>query len=143
MTLARIALCLVWVIGLAAPGGAAAEWNQEATTAIAGELERATRDLYDAFYKQPTQSIGSGQARAYLELKQQLRRIRQEAKHLAGSLAKGEGHDETLPIYRNLMAEVRAAQENARRVYSTNPVIDKANVARAALDELSSYYTVE
>ena len=120
----------------------AAEWNQEKASATAGELQQATQDLYDAFYKQPGQGIGSGQARAYLELKQQLRRIRRESAHLAAVLEKGEGHDETLPIYRNLMAEVRDAEENARRVYSTGPVIEKANAARKTLEALSAFYSV-
>jgi hypothetical protein len=139
----RIALSLTFVLGLvAAPSPAGAtEWNQEEVTAVAAKLEQATRELYDSFYKQPTQGIGSGQARAYQELKQQLRRVRQESRHLAASLTNGEGHDETLPIYRNLMEEVRDAQENARRVFSTGPVIEKANVAREALVKLSSYYT--
>ncbi len=138
----RIALSLAFVIGLVAPGPAgAAEWNQEEVTAVAQQLEEATRELYDSFYRQPTQTIGSGQARAYLELKQQLRRVRQESRHLAASLTKDEGHDETLPIYRNLMEEVRDAQETARRVFSTGPVIEKANLVREALEKLSTYYT--
>jgi hypothetical protein len=138
----RIALSLAFVIGLVAPGPAgAAEWNQEEVTAVAVQLQEATQELYDSFYKQPTQGIGSGQARAYQELKQQLRRVRQESRHLAAALTKGEDHDETLPIYRNLMEEVRDAQENARRVFSTGPVIEKANVAREALEKLSTYYT--
>jgi hypothetical protein len=137
----RIALSLACVIGLAAPSpAAAAEWNQGEVTAVATQLEGATRELYDSFYKQPTQTIGSGQARAYQELKQQLRRVRQESRHLAAALTKGEGHDETLPVYRNLMEEVRNAQENARRVFSTGSVIEKANVVREALEKLSTYY---
>ncbi len=137
---ARIALSLAFALATASSSGAA-EWNQEEVTAVAQQLQVATTELYDSFYKQPTQGIGSGQARAYLELKQQLRRVRQESRHLATSLAKDEGHDETLPIYRNLMEEVRNAQENARRVYTTGPVIEKANVAREALEKLATYYT--
>jgi DNA repair exonuclease SbcCD ATPase subunit len=141
---ARIVLSLAVVIGLATPGPAqVAEWNQKDVTAVSQQLEEATKELYDSFYKQPTQGIGTGQARAYQELKQQLRRIRQETRHLASSLTRGEDHDETLPIYRNLMEEVRDAEENARRVFSTGPVIEKANVAREALEKLSSYYTTE
>jgi hypothetical protein len=116
----------------AASGILAGPWRQQ--------LEQATKDLYDSFYKQPTQGIGSGQARAYLELKQQLRRIRTESRHLAASLGKGEGHDETLPIWRNLMEEVRSAQDNARRVYTTGPVTERANTAREALEKLAPYY---
>lgn len=140
----RIALGLAAVcLGMAVPGPTrAADWKQEEVTAIAGQLQQATSELYDAFYRQPTQGIGSGRSRAYLELKQQLRRIRTEARQLASNLEKGEGHDETLPIYRNLMEEVRSAQENARRVYSTSPVIDKANATRELLDRLSSHYDI-
>jgi hypothetical protein len=38
------------------------------------------------------------------------------------------------------MEEVRNAQENARRVFSTGSVIEKANVVREALEKLSTYY---
>ena len=137
---ARIVLSLAFALAAASSSGAA-EWNQEEVTAVAQQLQVATTELYDSFYKQPTQGIGSGQARAYQELKQQLRRVRQESRHLASSLTKGEAHDETLPIYRNLMEEVRDAQENARRVFSTGPVIEKANTTREALEKLSTYYT--
>jgi hypothetical protein len=140
----RVASSFAFLVGLAvATPALAAAWNQEEVTAIAQQLEQATKDLYDSFYKQPTQGIGSGQARAYLELKQQLRRIRTEARHLAAALGKGEGHDETLPIWRNLMEEVRRAQENARRVYSTGPVTERANTAREALEKLAPYYDAE
>ncbi len=138
----RAAICIVGALGLAG-ATSAEEWNQEDATAAAVELREATQALYDSFYKQPTQGIGSGQARAYLELKQQLRRVRLESRHLANSLEGGEGHDETLPIYRNLMEEVRSAQENARSVYSTSPVVEKANVARAALEKLAAFYALE
>ncbi|MEN8182864.1 MAG: hypothetical protein ABFS46_10060 [Myxococcota bacterium] len=115
-------------------------WNQEEVTAIAEQLKQATQELYDSFYKQPTQNIGSGQARAYQQLKHTLRRIRTESQHLAATLTKGEGHDETRPIYGNLMGEVRNAQEDARKVFSTSPVIERANAVRAILEKLSAYY---
>ena len=135
----RSAICLAWALGLAG-AASAGEWSQEGATAAAAELRQATQELYDAFYKQPSQGIGSGQARAYLELKQQLRRIRTGSRQLAATLGKGEGHDATLTIWRNLMEDVRSAQENARSVYTTGPVIERANAAREVLEKLAPYY---
>jgi hypothetical protein len=38
------------------------------------------------------------------------------------------------------MEEVRSAQDNARRVYTTGPVTERANTAREALEKLAPYY---
>ena len=137
----RIVSSLALGIGLAVASPAlGAAWNQEEVTSLARQLEKATQDLYDSFYKQPSQGIGSGQARAYLELKQQLRRIRTGSRQLAATLANGEGHDATLTIWRSLMEDVRSAQDNARSVYTTGPVIERANAAREVLEKLAPYY---
>jgi hypothetical protein len=39
-----------------------------------------------------------------------------------------------------LMQVVRAAEDNARKVYSTTPVREKADAARGVLAQLAAYY---
>jgi hypothetical protein len=69
-----------------------------------------------------------------------VRRIRSEARVLAKSLEKGEGRAETQGSFDFLMQVVRAAEDNARKVFSTAPVREKADAARAVLTQLAAYY---
>ena len=129
-------------LSLVAGGARAAltPWDQEKVTGIARQLEKAARDLYDTFYKQPVPTAGSGQTRAYQRLKQKIRGIRTQAKQLAGDLGKGEGQEATLPGYEDLMQLVRSARDDARKVFTTKSVEDKAAVARDQLNQLGPYY---
>jgi hypothetical protein len=115
-------------------------WDQAKVTALADQLSTATGELYDAFYKQPVPNVASGQARAYQKLKGQVRRIKTEARELSDSLGKGEGRVETQGNFDFLMQVVRAAEDNARKTFNTEPVHEKANAARAVLAQLGPYY---
>jgi hypothetical protein len=117
-----------------------AAWDQAKVAALAKQLTPATDALYDAFYKQPPATVGSGQARAYQRLKQDVRRIRTEARELDGALAKGEGQEATLPMYENLMQVVRDARDDARQVFTTADVAERASAVRALLNQLGPYY---
>ena len=114
------------------------KWDAAKVGALAAQLQTATRDLYDTFYKQP--KVGAGQAQDYYRLKQDVRHLRNEAKALAGALEKGAGQAETLPIYEDLMQVVRRARQDAQHVFTTRDVQDKASAVRALLNQLSPYY---
>jgi hypothetical protein len=138
--------CLFAFAVLALAASAAAEvtpWDQARVTELAKQLQQATQALYDTFYKQPTPQRGSGLSREYQRLKHEVRRVRVEARQLATQLAGGEGHDETLPSYEDLMQTVRRAQDHARRVFSTSDVQDRAEAVRAILDQIRPYYEPE
>jgi hypothetical protein len=126
-----------------AAGSAGAEltpWDQGKVTGIAKQLVSAAQDLYDTFYKQPVPTVGSGQARSYQRLKQKIRGIRTQAKQLAGDLEKGEGFEATLPGYEDLMQLVRSARDDARKIFTTKDVSDKATAVREQLNQLGPYY---
>jgi hypothetical protein len=126
-----------------APGSAGAEltpWDQAKVTGIANQLVSAAQDLYDTFYKQPVPTIGSGQARSYQRLKQKIRGIRTQAKQLAGDLEKGEGLEATLPAYEDVMQMVHSARDDARKVFTTKDVEEKATAVRERLNALGPYY---
>jgi hypothetical protein len=129
------------VIGYAVPARAElAAWDQAKVTALAKELVTNAKALYDTFYKQPTPQVGSGQGQDYRRLKQEVRRVRTEARELADTLAKGEGREDTLPIYEHLMVVVRSARDSARRVFTTQDVQNRASEVRQVLNQLSPYY---
>jgi hypothetical protein len=117
-----------------------AQWDQERVTALGAELTEACDALYDTFVKEPEKGIGSGQARDYYRLRQVIRRIKTEARHLSASLAAGEGYDQTLPIYENLMTMVRDARELSQRTFTSNFVLDKAAAAGDVLRRIAPYY---
>src|SRR5262249_30195773 len=118
----------------------ATAWDQAKVTDLAGQLSKATSELYDAFYKQPVPNVASGQARAYQKLKGQVRRIKTDARELSDNLGKGEGRVETQGNFDFLMQVVRAAEDNAKKTFNTTPVREKADAARAVLAQLGPYY---
>jgi hypothetical protein len=135
------ALGAVLVLALASPSHAElAAWDQAKVTALAKQLEENAGALYDTFYKQPPPSVGSGQSQDYRRLKQEVRRVKAEAKELARSLERGDGRDDTLPIYEQLMLEVRDARQMAARVFTTQDVQQRAAAVRQGLNEIAPYY---
>jgi len=94
-----------------------AAWDQAKVTAIGKELVHATNALYDTFRKQPPPSLGSMQGDSYQRLKQFVRLLHVESDELASSLQKGEGREETLRVYDNLMQLARSARDEAARVF--------------------------
>jgi hypothetical protein len=134
---------LALAVTLWLPSGSFAElaqWNQERVTVLGAELSEACNALYDTFLKEPEKTIGSGQSRDYYRLRQLVRRIKGEAKHLSSSLAAGEGYDQTLPIYENLMTMVRDAREISKRTFTSNYVLDKAAATADVLRRIAPYY---
>jgi hypothetical protein len=137
----RVLLVLAVILWL--PSGSFAElaaWDQERVTALGGELEEACGALYETFLKEPEKGIGSGQARDYYRLRQIVRRLKGEARQLSSALEKGEGYDQTLPIYESLMVMVRDAREIAKRTFTSNYVLDKAAAAGDVLRRIAPYY---
>lgn len=144
--MSRAVLASLLVFGLAASLAAPARaelaaWDQAKVTALAKQLDVASKDLYDTFYKQP--KVGAGQQREYFRLKQDIRHIRNDARGLARALEGGAGREETLPAYEDLMQTVRRAQDNAARVFTTKDLQDKAAATRALLNQISRYYDAD
>jgi len=120
-----------------------AKWDQERVTALGAELKEACDALYETFLKEPEKTVGSGQARDYYRLRQIVRRLKGEARQLSSALEKGEGYDQTLPIYESLMVMVRDAREIAKRTFTSNYVLDKAAAAGDVLRRIAPYYDPE
>ena len=132
-------LALGLVAGLAAPARAElTPWDQAKVTALAKQLDTASKALYDTFYQQP--KPGAGQAKPYYRLKEDVRLIKNDTRALARALEKGAGRDETQPAYEDLMQNVRRAQDSAGKVFSTKDLQDKAGAARAVLNQITPYY---
>jgi hypothetical protein len=70
-------------------------------------------------------------------LKQDIRRLRVESAQLSEALAKGAGRDD---IWQDLRWGLRSALDHAPSVFRTQDVQQKAEAARAILDQLAPYY---
>jgi hypothetical protein len=120
--------------------GELAAWDQTQVTALAKQLTTGTDALYDTFVKQPPPNLGSMQSHSYHRLKQMVRLLRSEARELASSLEKGEGREQTLPLYENLMQLTRSARDEAARVFVAHDVGERAATVRGVLNRLGPYY---
>lgn len=114
------------------------EWDPERVKSLAEQLQVATNALYDAFYKQPIPGVA--QNKVYYRLKQDIRTLRTDTRHLSDALAHGAGRDETLPIWQDLTQAVQSAIDHAASVFTTRDVDQKARAAAAILDQLAPYY---
>ena len=118
-----------------------AKWDQARVTAITGELAPAISDIYVSVNTLKTgASVGSGQATAYLRLKDRVRVARNESRHLARQLTDGRGRLETVHSYSRLMTVIRDAREEARRMLIEKPTLDKIAVAGDLVRRLTPYY---
>ncbi len=141
----KVALAALLLLPLAARGDhheKAREWDQERVTAVAEQLADAVNEVYRSVSRLKTGSqFGSGQANAYLRLKDSLRVARSESRHLARSLQDGKGRDETLHAYKRLMTLVRDSRESGRKMFLEKPTLDKVDAANKLLDEIAPYYS--
>lgn len=147
LPLVRIAASLALSAGLAVPVLAEPEqpqapaWDQEKVAALARKLADAAEALSRELSRQTTQSqVASGQARAMLEFKDEIRVARNESRYLARALADGKGRDETTPAYRRLTALVRDLRDTGRRLFIHQPALGHIDQANQALDGLAPYY---
>jgi hypothetical protein len=120
--------------------GELAAWDQAQVTALAKDLATVTGSLYDTFLKQQPPGLGSMQSQAYYRLKQWVRLLQLEARHLAESVEKGEGREQTVPIYENLMQLARSARDDAGKAFVAHDVGDRAAAVRAVLNRLGPFY---
>jgi hypothetical protein len=139
--LRRTTLALALGLLCAGSGAAGADvqaWDPEKVQTLAEQLRVATNALYDAFYKQPIPGVA--QNKVYYRLKQDIRTVRADTRHLSDALAHGAGRDETLPIWQDLRQAVQRAIDHAPSVFTTRDVDQKARAAAAILDQLAPYY---
>jgi hypothetical protein len=141
-TLRVTCLLALTLVVLSAPNARAdlAAWDQAKVTTLGKELVQATNALFETFRKQPPPSVGSMQGDSYQRLKQFVRLLRIESVELASSLQKGEGRDETLAIFDNLMQLARSARDEAARVFVAHDVSERAAAVRQVLNRLGPYY---
>ena len=135
---------LVAGLALAAPPALAeaAKWDQQRVTALAKELAAAVKDLRVDVEKNPDQPPGPAR-RAQFQAREDLRLLQYTTRQLASSLAKGEGRDETAPIFQRIETLRRDAEENGRKAMIAEATLAKIAKAKDLLLQISPYYAAE
>lgn len=116
------------------------DWDQARVATLARELANATVGIRQALRNEPAAHIVSGESRARMRLADLLRRLVRESAYLAEQLEAGKGHDETVPVFENLLLIVRDARVQARRIFLQGQTLQRIGVARAALEQLDPFY---
>jgi len=77
-------------------------WDQAGVTAIAQKLVPASEAFWQAMRRQPGDMEGSGVAQANVDLQTKSRTLTEMTQGLAGHLAKGDGFDKTVDMYKSM-----------------------------------------
>ena len=118
----------------------AKNWDQSIVTGIAKSLAESVVGVEDALRNDPGNMMPTGDRRARYAVKQDLRRLRREAKHLAKELESGLGMEETLNVFLKLQEIAHYAALNGRRAMLGQTTLDHVATAREHLTKLAPYY---
>jgi hypothetical protein len=77
-------------------------WNQATVTGLAQKLVPTSEAVWQAMRRQPGDTVGSGEAGANVDLQSKFRTLTEMTQGLAGHLAKGEGLDKTVDMYKSM-----------------------------------------
>ena len=82
----------------------------------------------------------TGDRRSRYAVKQDLRRLRRETRHLAKELESGLGLEETLNVFLRVQEIAHYAALNGKRAALTHTTLDQVAAAREHLTKLAPYY---
>ena len=136
-------LLLVAAVAVIAPSPAfaqAAAWDQTKVTALARDLEVATRLLYDGFDELPPLEKGARHTRAYFRLKQEVRHMKRESRWLARALERGHTQEEALPGFESVVTAMNGARKDAAEVKTTAEFQKQADSVSGILAALAPYF---
>ncbi len=77
-------------------------WDQATVTALAQKLVPTSEAFWTAMRQQPGDVVGSGDAGENVSLQSMSRTLTEMTQGLAGHLAKGEGLDKTVDMYKTM-----------------------------------------
>jgi hypothetical protein len=140
--LVRVLSSLGLAVLLLAPSarGELAAWDQAKVTGIAKGLATATDALYETFVQQPPPKRESMQSDSYNKLGFLVSMLRTNTGLLVKSLENGDGREQTVWIYEVLTSYARSARSEARTVFITKDVGERAAAVRRVLNDLGPYY---
>ncbi len=139
-TMLRVALAVSILGGVS---GAVAEeedpWQQEEAARLSKQLADQVGDLRLTMKQAIPGTVGTTRKNRF-RLEEDIRMIRNAAKHLAAQLEAGKGRDETLPTAQNIGMFIRAARADAAGWVPPEWIETKLDAARGTLEKLVPLY---
>lgn len=143
MKRATVLISVLILLALPALAAAPKGWDAKRVQGIATQLADALDEVRDALRGLQPPPHGSGR-RAFHSTVDDVRLLRNSARHLATMLADGAGYEETYPTYRRIQSIRRDAAENSQRTgVIPNDVLTKIDKARDLSFQLWSFYEGE
>jgi len=141
---AAVAAALLTVVVPALAGAELKPWDQEEVTQLAKDLSEAVSNVRQITLKDPTMK-GTGQMneRAAKEYLDNLKALETACGQILRKLEAGEDLEKTMGVARKIGMLLRDAQTNGRKLMISQPESEAIEVAIAALDKISPYYSEE
>ena len=146
VTAALLGVALVWSGGATAGQLANVEeieskaWDGQVVTSMAKNLAESLSQVEDAFRKEPGNMMPTVDRRWRHATKQDLRRLRREARHLARELESGKGLEETRNIFLKVQEFAYDAARDGKQAALTKTTLDHIAKARTQLAALAPYF---
>lgn len=135
------ALLIGVTLALSSAAIALETWDQEKVTALASQLETATKALKSTIRKDGNIRAGRRAGDPVMvRYSGAIDGIARGAQQLASKLAKGEGFEETLPVAKKLSSLVREAEVQGARIMTTHWMEEKLQPVEDLLNQLAPYY---
>ena len=141
---AAVAAALLTVVVPALAGAELKPWDQEEVTQLAKDLSEAVSNVRQITLKDPTMK-GTGQMneRAAKEYLDNLKALETACAQILRKLEAGEDLEKTMGVARRIGMLLRDAQTNGRKLMISQPESEAIEIAIAALDKISPYYSEE
>lgn len=141
---AALTAALVTAAVAALAGAELKPWDQEEVTRLAKELSEAVGNVRQATLKDPSKRGGRQMnARAAEQYLDNLKALETACEQMVRKLEAGEDLEKTTGVARRIGMLLRDAQTNGRKLMITQPESEAIEVAIAALEKISPYYSDE
>jgi hypothetical protein len=139
---AAVAAALVTAVVPALAGAELKPWDQEEVTRLAKDLSEAVSNVRQITRKDPSKEGGRQMnARAAEEYLETLKALETACERIVRKLEAGEDLEKTTGVARRIGMLLRDAQTYGRKLLITQPESEAIEVAIAALDKISPYYS--
>jgi hypothetical protein len=138
----RLVLLAALVLFTAPPAGAAPTrpWDAEEVAQLAQRFTVQTKHIQESVGRHVEQAAPNSPRRVVLD---DVYEIHHRAISLDTGVRAGLGRDQTEPVFRRLLGDVRNAQQDAKRFPEIEKVRKHVDEAHRILVELNAYYGVD
>ncbi len=115
-------------------------WDQATVTSLAQKLVPTSEAFWQAMRRQPGDTVGSGDAGDNTSLQSMSRTLNEMTQGLAAHLAKGDGFDKTLDMYKSMKEMVDSILNHEEFDSMIQPTTDSWTKFFAVMKQIAPYY---